>query len=174
MARTLEKDSKTIKSWLCLLEELYIIFKITPYSKNISRSLLKEPKYYFFDFGRIEESQGGKLENLVACALLKELNFVEDIYGVKGELHFLKTKEGKEIDFLVSIDGKPVLLIEVKNFDDDASKNFNYFESVFPTIKKVQLVKNILREKTYPNGLEIRSLTSLLRQINFQSFCVQR
>ncbi len=77
-------------------------------------------------------------------------------------------------DFLVSIDGKPVLLIEVKNFDDDASKNFNYFESVFPTIKKVQLVKNILREKTYPNGLEIRSLTSWLRQINFQSFCVQR
>ena len=158
LARTLEKDAKTIKRWLQWLEDLYIIFKVTPYSNKIARSLLKEPKYYFFDTARIDDD-GAKLENIVAVALLKELHYRNDVLGTTMRLHFLRTRDGKEIDFLVTNNNKPLTIIEVKKFDDMLSKNFAHFSQQFSTpIKMIQLVKNLHREKTFPDGAEIRAL----------------
>ena len=168
LARTLEKDAKTIKSWLQLLENLYIIFKVTPYSKKISRSLLKEPKYYFYDTVQVSKDNGVKLENIVATSILKELHRLEDVLGASAaKLHFLRTKDGKEIDFLVVINSKPYCLIEVKWSDDTPSKHFPHFESYFVRTKKIQLVKEIKRDKTYPDGLEIRDVVTWLSKIDF-------
>ena len=170
LARSLEKDAKTIKRWLNLLEELYIIFKVPSYSKRVSRAILKESKYYFYDFVRVDHDKGAKLENMVACALLKELHYLEDIYGVDTNLHFLKTKDGKEIDFVVVINHKIIALIEVKWAEDNPSKQFDYFASVLDGVKKIQLVKELKREKTYPNGVEIRSLVDWLHNLNFKQY----
>src|SRR5207253_3160018 len=89
LARDLERDPKTIKRWLELLENMYVIFRVTPYAKNIGRSLLKEPKYYFYDHTYAENNQGAQLENLVACALLKEADYLNDVEGIKAELRYL-------------------------------------------------------------------------------------
>ena len=48
LARDLERDATTVKRWLSLLENLFVLFKVLPWSKNIARSLLKKPKYYFY------------------------------------------------------------------------------------------------------------------------------
>lgn len=162
LAKDLERDPKTIKKWLTMLEELYVIFKVTPYHKNIERSLLKEPKYYFYDNGRVIQENGARLENLVACALHKELNFIADTTGAETQLHFLRTKDGKEIDFLIVVDKKPVLAIEVKWSDDDLSPAFKYFSEYLPDCPGVQLVKNLKREKTYQNGFAIRDVVKWL------------
>ncbi|EKD71815.1 MAG: hypothetical protein ACD_46C00091G0007 [uncultured bacterium] len=172
LGRTLEKDAKTIKRWLQLLEDLYIVFKVTPYSKHIGRSILKEPKYYFYDFVQITNNNGIKLENLVAAAIMKELHHIEDIHGATGSLFFVRTKEGHEIDFLVVIDDKPCCLIEIKWADDTPHKNFRYFDQHLPKVKKIQLVKEIKREKTYPDGLEIRSVLDWLVNIDFSEFVI--
>ncbi|CAN5315023.1 ATP-binding protein [soil metagenome] len=170
LARTLEKDAKTIKRWLQLLEELYLIFKVTPYSKKISRSLLKEPKYYFFDSACIPDP-GARLENLVANALLKEQHYHEDIYGVSSKLHYLRTRDSKEIDFLLVIDEQPICMLEVKWSDDTLNKNFFYFDNFFgPETKKIQLVKELRREKTYANGIEVRDLISWLYNLNLKDY----
>jgi predicted AAA+ superfamily ATPase len=166
LARDLERDPKTIKRWLTMLENLYVIFKVTPYHKNIARSLLKEPKYYFYDNGRVENDKGARLENLVACALQKELDFITDTTGAHTQLHFLRTKDGKEIDFLIVIDKKPVLAIEVKWADEDLSPAFKYFSEYLPDCAGIQLVKNLSREKTYPNGFAIRDVIKWLANIN--------
>lgn len=158
LARDLERDPNTIKRWLQLLENLYIIFRVTPYHKKIARSLLKEPKYYFYDHAYIESNDAARLENLVACALLKELQFIQDTKGIKTALHYLRTKDGKEIDFLICLEDKPTLLLEVKWSDDSPSNSFKYFDYFLPKAKKIQIVKELSREKTYPNNVEIRSL----------------
>lgn len=165
LARDLDRDAKTIKRWLQLLENLYIIFRVTPYHKNIARSLLKEPKYYFYDFACIE-NDGAKLENMVACALLKELQFIEDIQGLKTSLHYLRTKDGREIDFLTCINKIPNYLIEVKWSDTTPSKSFYYFNQYLSSTKQVQLVKELKRETTYPTGLSIRSLVPWLAKFS--------
>lgn len=169
LARDLECDPHTVKRWLQLLENLYIIFRVTPYSNNIARSLLKEPKFYFYDHTYAEDP-GARLENIVANALLKSLHYLEDTQGRETALHYLRTKDGKELDFLVSIDNKPTHLIEVKMSDDNPSKGFEHFSRYFEShasspIQKIQLVKNLNREKTYQNGLEIRSLIPWLAHL---------
>lgn len=168
LARDLERDPNTIKRWLQLLENLYIIFRVNPYHKNIARSLLKEPKYYFYDHSNIENNHGAKLENIVACALLKELQFIEDTQGLNCALHYLRTKDGKEIDFLIYIDGKAHLILEVKSADETPSTAFKYFSQYVPLAKKIQLVQELSREKTYPDGTEIRTLIPWLANLDLQ------
>ena len=45
LARDLQKTPSTVQHWLDLLEDLYVIFRIFPYHRNIARALLKAPKF---------------------------------------------------------------------------------------------------------------------------------
>lgn len=165
LARDLERDPNTIKRWLQLLEDLYLIFRVTPYHKNIARSLLKEPKFYFYDHASLDTNEGAHLENIVACALLKELHFLEDTQGITAKLHYMRTKDGKEVDFLICIDQKPTCIIEVKSADDIPATGFHHFSQFLPDLRKVQLVKSLTREKTFPDGVEIRALIPWLANL---------
>ena len=162
LAGDLQCSDKTVKKWLTILENMYVIFKVTPFHKNIARSLLKAPKYYFYDTGQILGGKGVKLENLAACALLKEIHRLSDCLGEMYTLHYLRTKEKHEIDFLVTGEEVDPLLLEVKWSDDKPGKNFKRFADYFPDSRKVQIVKELKREKTYPDGLEIRRAHSWL------------
>ncbi len=165
LAQDLQCSDKTIKHWLGVLENMYVVFKVAPFHKNIARSILKAPKYYFYDTGQVVGDEGAKLENLVACSLLKEMHFREDCLGERWSLHYLKNKDGREIDFLAVRDELAVLMVEVKWGDDSLNKNFALFEKYFKTAKKIQLVRELKREKTYPDGAEIRIAHKWLAQI---------
>lgn len=167
LARDIQVSDKTIKRWLNALENMYLVFKITPYNKSIARSLLKSPKYYFYDNGQVSGDNGVKLENLVACSLLKEVDRQRDCFGKDFELFYLRNKDGYEVDFLILKDKKPHLAIEVKWSEDSPSNNFKVFSNILKNIPKIQLVKNISTEKTYPNGLEIRKVSKWLSDFNF-------
>lgn len=165
LARDLERDANTVKRWLLLLENLYVIFRVTPYHKKIARSLLKEPKFYFYDIAQVED-KGARLENLLACALLKELQFIEDMSGDKTALHYLRTKDGRELDFLICINDNPTHMLEAKWADANPASAFNYFQKYFPKIQAIQLVKDLNRETTLPQGLAIRALIPWLTQLD--------
>ncbi|MBN1356944.1 ATP-binding protein [bacterium] len=156
LSRDLQCSDKTVKRWLAILENLYVIFKVTPYHRNIARALQKAPKYYFYDTGQVTGNPGLRLENTVACALLKEIHYREDALGENWKLHFLKNKEGRELDFCIVSEGKPRWMIEVKWKEDSPSPNFDAFRSDLPDVNMIQLVRELKREKTYPNGVEIR------------------
>ena len=166
LASDLKRDPKTIARWLDLLENLYVIFKVTPYHKNLSQALLKESKYYFYDTGRVQGDESARFENFVACSLLKELQRVFDTEGIKGSLHFIRTKAGKEIDFLVFIENKS-FLIEVKWQDQSFSSNFKYFFPHFKKAKCVQLVKIFHRAKTTSEGWSLERAIDWLSQMDF-------
>ncbi|HXH75734.1 MAG TPA: ATP-binding protein [Bacteriovoracaceae bacterium] len=157
LAEDLQVSDKTIKRWLQLLEDMYVIFKITPFSKNIARAVLKQPKYYFYDVARVKDD-GARLENLVAASFLKEVQFRQDCLGEDWGLHFLAKKGAGEIDFLITKEELPHLMVEVKMSDDQPSKSFNLFHNDLTEVKKIQLVHKLNREKTFANGLEIRKL----------------
>lgn len=166
LARNLQCSDKTVKRWLTILENMYIIFRIGPFHRNIARSILKAPKYYFYDTGQVIGDSGIKLENLTACALLKEIHYIEDCYGEEAQIYYLKTKNSREIDFFVTRNEAPFLMIEVKWADSAPSRNFSIFDKYFPGVKKVQIVKKLDREKTYPDGTEIRSAHNWLADLS--------
>ena len=166
LARDLEKDPKTIKRWLMILENLYIIFKVSPFHKNAARMILKEPKYYFFDNAQVLGSAGARLKNLVATSLKRELDFIEDTQGLNVALNFIKDKNGQEVDFMVSVEDRQYL-IEVKSSDDQPSKSLQHFSNFWPKAKLIQLVSNLEREKFLENGLMIKKLATWLSKLDF-------
>lgn len=166
LARDLERDAKTIKRWLGILEALYIVFPVRPFHRNVARSLLKEPKYYFFDCGQVQGDSGARLENACACALLKEVHRAADAEGRSLALHYLRTKDGREVDFAVFERGRPPLLVEVKHADDSPSPSLSHFAAFLPGCSRLQLVREIGREKTYADGMEIRRAATWLASLS--------
>ena len=166
LAEDLQCSDKTVKRWLSVLESMCVVFTVTPFHKNISRSLLKAPKYYFYDTGQVMGNPGTRLENLVACALLKEIQFREDCLGEQWNLFYLRDKDGREIDFLIAQNGDPYLMVEVKWSDANLSSNFSSFGKYLTGIKKIQLVKELNREKTYPDGAQIRMAHNWLAEVS--------
>ena len=136
----------TVKKYIDVLEALYIIFRVTPFSKNIARSILKEPKIYFFDTGLVDGDNGCKFENLVAISLLKHCYAERDYLAQQTELHYLRTKEKKEIDFALVKDNVIERIIEVKHAREDLSKTLYTFHHKY-NLPAIQVVKELKNEK---------------------------
>ncbi|MFZ1986880.1 MAG: ATP-binding protein, partial [Desulfatitalea sp.] len=149
LANDLQVSIHTVKHWLQILENLYIVFSVHPYHKNIARSLLKESKYYLYDTGAVEGDLGAKLENVVACALLRQLHFIEDTTGSRAELHYLRDKDKNEVDFLLMLDNKPVLMVEVKvGGDEGFSPALFRFQGYLNQAQPYQIAYDLTRKKT--------------------------
>ncbi|MBF0407039.1 MAG: ATP-binding protein [Candidatus Riflebacteria bacterium] len=143
LAQDLQIAPNTVKKYLDILESLYIIFTIRPFHKNIARSLLKEPKIYFYDSGYVDGDDGIKLENTVATCLMKHVHFLQDSKGKEIALHYIRTKDGKEIDFALSKNDILTHFLEVKLSDTQLSRTLKYFRDLYPAVKPFQLVHNI-------------------------------
>lgn len=103
----------TVRRWINTLCAFYYCFTIRPWSKNISRSLLKEPKIYLWDWSDVEDV-GQRAENFIAAHLLKAVHFWTDQGLGEYKLYFLRDKEKREVDFLVTKDKQPWFLVEAK------------------------------------------------------------
>lgn len=118
----------TIRRWIKILNSFYYCFIIKPWSKNISRSLLKEPKIYLWDWSQVRD-EGQRRENFVASHLLKAIHFWTDQGLGNYELFFLRDKEKREVDFLVTKNNVPWFLVEVKSSENTGvSKNLYVFQ----------------------------------------------
>lgn len=142
LAEDLLVSPTTVKKYIQILEALYIIFIVTPFSKNIARSLLKEPKIYFFDTGVLDGNYGAQFENLVAISLLRHTYNKVDYEAKSYKLHYIRTKDGKEVDFALVKDDYIEKLIEVKLTNNEISKKLKYFCELYD-LPGAQIVKNL-------------------------------
>ena len=168
LSNDLQVSIHTVKHWLQILENMYVIFPVRPYHKNIARSLLKETKYYLYDTGAVDGNLGARLENTVACALLRELHFIEDTTGSTVALHYLRDKEKNEVDFLPVIDNEPSMMLEVKLSDDSFSPSLFRFNKFFKDIKTLQIVHNLRHKKT-KGPVNMLAAHEFLKNLEFKS-----
>lgn len=147
IAQDVSISPNTVKKYIEILEALYIVFKITPFSKNIARSLIKEPKIYFFDVGLVKGAEGIKFENLVATCLLKHVFSKIDYQAEQYALHYLQTKEKHEVDFALVHNDTIEKMIEVKLTSASIGQGLYYFHEKYHH-PAIQIVKNLKREKT--------------------------
>lgn len=166
ISNDLQVSPNTVKKYVQILESLHLIFLVKPYHKNIARSILKEPKVYFYDSSFVDGDYGIKLENSVAVCLLKLVQYLYDVKGEDIDLNYVRNKDGKEVDFAVARNGELAQLIEVKLGDEKISSSLKYFAERFPTVESIQLVHNLKQNKTveginvfnasfWLNGLEV-------------------
>ncbi|EKD77074.1 MAG: Uncharcterized ATPase [uncultured bacterium] len=145
LAIDLQVAPNTVKNWLNVIERMYIAFSIKPYTKKIARAIQKPPKVYFYDNTDVMDAQGPRLENLVATHLLKRLNFIEDYFGHRCSLHYIRDKDGREVDFVTVIDDVVYDLIEVKESDSTISTSLKYYKKLLNPKRTTQLVSNLNR-----------------------------
>jgi hypothetical protein len=171
LARDLQTSVHTVKHWLQILENLYVIFPVRPYHRNIARSLLKEAKYYLYDTGAVAEAgadAGAVFENAVACALMRELHLLEDFTGRLTSLCFLRDKEKREVDFLAVVERKPRLLVEAKLADDAFAPALAHFLRFLPGVTAIQVVRNATRARTNPErSMRLAPAASFLAELSF-------
>ena len=87
----------------------------------------KQPKMYLWDWSQVN-NESARLENMVASHLLKFTHYLRDAQGWKTELFYWRDIDGREIDFVVSVDGELWLAIEVKSSDKDIAPPLIYFK----------------------------------------------
>lgn len=145
LAGDLQISPKTAKTWLEVLERMYLVFSVRPYTRSLPRAVLKPPKVYFFDNGDVIGDEGARFENLIATSLLKRLHFLEDRDGYRYELRYIRDKEGREVDFLIVKEGKIEELIEVKFSEDNISNSLRYYAERLNPPKATQIVANLRR-----------------------------
>jgi predicted AAA+ superfamily ATPase len=154
LANDIQVAPQTAKAWLEVLEKMYLVFIVRPYTKSLPRAVLKPPKVYFFDNGDVLGDEGARFENLVATSLIKRVHFLEDRDGFQYELRYIRDKEGREVDFAVLKDGELEELIEVKYTDEDISRSLSYYTERLKPKKSTQITASLKRSFD-KNGIRV-------------------
>jgi predicted AAA+ superfamily ATPase len=168
IGKKIQLADNTIRRWIKVLESFYYCFTIKPWTKNITRSLLKMPKVYLWDWSLVEDI-GAKIENFVACHLLKAINYWTDIGLGEYELYYLRDKDGHEADFLITENRKPWILLEVKkSATEPLSKNLLLFQDQIKAEHVLQLAFDLpyVEKDCFQNKLpKIVSMKTFLSQL---------
>jgi hypothetical protein len=124
----------------------------------------KEPKLYFFDSGYVKGDEGVCLENVCALAMLKHTCYLYDALGRNVSLYYIRTKDGREIDFVLASDEGPMTLAEVAMSGSDVPSALFQFHKKLPRAHAILLVHN-LRQEQDRNQVAIRRAGDWLAEL---------
>ncbi len=141
----LQVSHKTVTRWLEVFDRLYHAFRIRPYAATGVRALQKMTKIYLWDSSSAK-GEGARYENLVALHLLKLCHFLEDTEGHRAELQYLRDKDGREVDFLVTVDGRPWFAVEAKLNETRIDRALHYFRERLNIRHCYQVVRDAKRD----------------------------
>lgn len=119
VSNSLTIGRKTLGKYLFILEKTFIIYLLSPYSSNIKKTIVKNPKLYFVDTGMMNmavetftalefrQNKGSIFETFILGEILKYKKKYHSIF-------FYRTTAGTEIDFIINDVEQGLIPIEVK------------------------------------------------------------
>lgn len=108
--------------------------------------------------------EGVRLENAVAAMLLKQVHFLQDSVGKEVGLHYVRTKDGAEVNFALSEAGELKQLVECKLGDNKPHRALPRLAGEFSGVEAVQIVYN-LRQEEFRNGIAITDAARWLARL---------
>lgn len=136
----LQVGHDTVSNWLEALETLYFAFRIPPYTRRLARAIMKERKLYLWDWSEVQ-SPAARFENMVASHLLKAVHLWTDLGLGEFDLRYIRDKEKREVDFVITERRVPQVLIEAKLSDTEPTGPLVYFQERLGAVPAVQLVR---------------------------------
>lgn len=140
IAQDIGVDDMTIQSYFEILEDTYIGFRLNPFHSSPRKQNRKTPKFYLIDTG-IKRA----LERTMQVPLLPQTSAFGDAFEhwvileffklskyflPDSELYYLQTKEGAEIDLILTRPGQPLLLVEIKSKERVSEHDAKVLESL--------------------------------------------
>ena len=154
LARDLKVSYTTVQSWLNIFERFFLTFSLSTWTDRIARAIQKERKVYLLDTPRIKDP-AARFENMVALELWRAVNSWNALGAGEFSLHFIKTKEQQEVDFLIANEREPFLLVECKLNDEQPAKALLAAQRAL-RVPAVQVVKDAPGYRTITNdGLPV-------------------
>lgn len=165
-------DSKTVASWIGILETSYILFRLNPHHKNFNKRVVKMPKIYFYDTGLaasllgIENAgqltyhpfRGNLFENLLVVELLKQRFNL----GERSNLSFWRDNVGHEVDVLMQ-NGNVLTPVEVKSgqtVTDDYFKGIEFWQKL-SAVARGYIIYGGNSKQNRSNGIEVLPFYSI-------------
>ncbi len=153
LATTVGVSKQTVASYVDLLEKVFVIFNLKPYSGNLRQALNKKRKIYFLDVGirnaiinnqnplTLRDDTGKLWENFIIAEKYKSQLGL----GYKTNLYFWRTYEGQEVDLVEDKDGKlKGIEIKLKSKNKKQPKDWSlYKNSSWTIIDKENYWENI-------------------------------
>jgi len=121
LANNLKADQRTIKRYIEIFEQSFILFRLYPYSKNKRDEILKAAKIFFYDTGvrnaligdfsdlESRADKGALFENFIISELIKQDSYSDKNY----KFYYWRTKQGSEIDVVLE-KRKELIGVEIK------------------------------------------------------------
>lgn len=120
VSRELGMKSQTIRHYLDILEETFIIQRVNPFFNSPTTEIRKMPKLYFFDIGMRNFAKDNRdfsvdafKQRVDSGALLENFVLSELVKLEMRDIHFWRTKDDAEVDFVIQKKSE-VIPIEVK------------------------------------------------------------
>lgn len=124
LANELGVDSKTIKKYITLLEQIFIVRQVQPWFRNSRNRLVRTPKLHFLDSGLFStllnvtastfendrSKFGSILETFVFSEVLKQTSL---LYDTQGVYHY-RDKDMNEVDVIIEFNNFSLIGIEIK------------------------------------------------------------
>lgn len=126
IAKRLEVDPKTVKAYAALLEELFVVHRLRPWSSNLGSRQVKTPKLFLVDTGMMSaligadasryaaidqgELAGMLLETFVVMELVKQRTWSR----TRADLYFYRDAHQREVDVVIETPAGDVAGVEVK------------------------------------------------------------
>jgi len=127
LAGEIQVSPHTAQAWVGVLASTYYGFLVRPWFRNVSRALRKEPKWYVRDWSGVGDP-GAKAETFAAGHLLKAVEYWTDAGWGDFELYYLRDKQKREVDFLVTKNDRPWFLVEIKQRETSLSPALAHFQ----------------------------------------------
>jgi len=116
LAQLLGIDKATVNRYVSLLEQAYIVFHLSPFSRNLRKELAKLRKIYFYDLG----VRNAVINNFNPLELRSDAGALWENYFIGERIkrnhnrrrhvnaYFWRTYDGAEIDYLEEAEGRLV------------------------------------------------------------------
>lgn len=114
LSNLLSIDAKTVASYISILEQAFVIFRLGAFSRNLRNEIKTNQKIYFYDNGILNMMKGnlnpletrndiGSLwENFLISERIKKNEYNQSL----AQIYFWRTKQQQEIDFVEDVGGK--------------------------------------------------------------------
>ncbi|MDI6794154.1 MAG: ATP-binding protein [bacterium] len=148
VAGTLGIGRDTVKRYLEVLANSFIIYSLPPFHSNVRKELTRMPKLFFLDTGmrnfalknftelRFRPDRGNLFENVIFCELYKNLGIIDQIF-------FWRTLSKNEVDFILT--GDQGVAIEAKLSSDSQLRRpagLRAFDNMYPDFKHIVATMN--------------------------------
>lgn len=173
IARESGIDRMRVNSYLSILEDLLLAYRIPVFSKRTKRRMAVHPKFFYFDVGVFrsirpmafldspEEAEGAALETL----LFQELLAINDYYNFKYDIYYWRTGNGDEVDFIL-YGPNGLIAFEIKRtgrINHKDLKGLKMFGADFPQSKRYLLYGG--KREEFENGICIMPIAKALTEL---------